>query len=521
MADDVQSHLLEETRELDRGPFARPGLGSRILPFALVAIIAEASLALPPGPKSAGFTVLSVGLLGFVAIAILLPWQRLPGWMTVVVPVAYMATVFTLILAVGGATSGVGIVVLIPLMWTVLYHRQWESLVVVGGIVLIEIVTSLTPVRVTDAVLLRRIVFWVAIGLLISVATHSLRDRLRRILAHQETILRRTAALEAAAEELTTIRKPDDVLTAAARLAAELVSAPGTPGRRGQYIRIEGSMARVVAEYDETGQSVTEPFPLSDHPNLQEVMRTGSAVSRRLDLEEVGPRVRELIVTTGVLHGMYVPVYCDGELDGVLSVPLRSTEVSPELLEYCKAFGHLVELALDNAKTHEVLEEQATTDMLTGLANRRAFDHLIDHRPGRLQFSILAIDVDDLKLVNDAFGHGVGDELLIFVARSLSVALRRGDVLARMGGDEFAVLLLGADIKGAREVADRMIATLRTEPFLGESPTVSIGIAFGTPDDDAAAVYAAADKAMYRAKRLGGGQCAFAERLDPEVPAHA
>ena len=107
------------------GPFRRDGLFKRAFPFAAVAILAEASLALPPGPKSAGYTALSVILLVAVLAAVpLVPWDRLPPWATVLVPVTFVASVLTLILATGSATSGIGIVILVPLVWSVLFIRD-------------------------------------------------------------------------------------------------------------------------------------------------------------------------------------------------------------------------------------------------------------------------------------------------------------------------------------------------------------------------------------------------------------
>jgi hypothetical protein len=89
------------------GPFRRDGLFKRASPFAAVAVLAEASLALPPGPKSGGYTALSVVLLVTVFASIpLAPWNRLPKWMSVLVPIAYVSSVLTLILATGSATSG-------------------------------------------------------------------------------------------------------------------------------------------------------------------------------------------------------------------------------------------------------------------------------------------------------------------------------------------------------------------------------------------------------------------------------
>ena len=175
-----------------RLPFPRPegrfpvpgaGLWTRVAPFAIVAVLAEASLALPGSPASGtpsgGATLASVLLLLAAAAAFLLPWSRLPGWMTVLVPLTYTGSVLALDLA-AGSTSGVGIVILIPLVWTALFHRRWESICVVAAVVAVEVIISLTPVAVPDAVIARRAIFWTSLGALISVATHGLRDRIRR-----------------------------------------------------------------------------------------------------------------------------------------------------------------------------------------------------------------------------------------------------------------------------------------------------------------------------------------------------
>lgn len=160
-------------------PFRGPGLLARVWPFAAIAVLAEASLALPPGPTSAWAAATSVVLLLAVAAAFLLPWPRLPGWMPVLVPLAYTGSVLALVLA-AGTTSGVGIVILVPLIWTALFQRSWESACVVAAIVAVEVIISLTPVTVPDAVTARRVILWAALGTVISVATHGLRDRIRR-----------------------------------------------------------------------------------------------------------------------------------------------------------------------------------------------------------------------------------------------------------------------------------------------------------------------------------------------------
>lgn len=152
---------------------------ARTVPFAAIAVLAEASLALPPGPTSAWPVLASIVLLLATATAFLMPWPRLPGWTPVLVPLVYTGSVLALILA-AGATSGVGIVILIPLIWTALFHRKWESACIVVAVVAVEVIISLTPVITPSPVMVRRVILWAALGTVISVATHGLRDRVRR-----------------------------------------------------------------------------------------------------------------------------------------------------------------------------------------------------------------------------------------------------------------------------------------------------------------------------------------------------
>ena len=163
-------------------PFRGPGWAGRVVPFAIVAVLAEASLALPEvsasGPAQIA-TIASVVLLVATAAAFALPWATLPEWAPVLVPLTYTASVLALTIA-AGSSSGVAIVALMPVVWTALFHRQWESVCVVAAVIVSVIVFSLLPAAGPAPVIIRRVVFWGALGVLISVATHSLRERIRR-----------------------------------------------------------------------------------------------------------------------------------------------------------------------------------------------------------------------------------------------------------------------------------------------------------------------------------------------------
>ena len=159
----------------------------------------------------------------------------------------------------------------------------------------------------------------------------------------------------------------------------------------------------------------------------------------------------------------------------------------------------------------EDARRQARLDPLTGLLNRRAFDEDLAHSIGRARasgapLSVLVGDLDDFKDFNDRFGHLEGDQVLTAVGRSLRGALRRPDVAYRWGGDEFAVILSQADLRGARLVADRVEAAVAQQRGPdGDQLGISTGIAeLGLAGaDDAASLVEVADQALLRAKGSG------------------
>jgi diguanylate cyclase (GGDEF)-like protein len=157
-----------------------------------------------------------------------------------------------------------------------------------------------------------------------------------------------------------------------------------------------------------------------------------------------------------------------------------------------------------------VLETQALEDDLTGLFNRRAFDRDISHAVARARrtgepLSLLTVDVDHFKSINDACGHAGGDQALQAVATALREVARGSDVIARIGGDEFVALLVDCDVAGATRVANALRTTLaRTRGLPGGSPTLSIGAATLPYDADTVdGLAAASDAAMYEAKLSG------------------
>ena len=170
-------------------------------------------------------------------------------------------------------------------------------------------------------------------------------------------------------------------------------------------------------------------------------------------------------------------------------------------------------IALENARLHDIVQWQAITDELTGLVNRRRFLDALRSEITRGQrlggrLSVVLADLDDFKLINDRFGHHAGDEVLIAFADLLRAHGRDVDVAARLGGEEFAILLPETGLDGASAVADRLcrsLAELRIP--LGEGEEVTVTASFGVAElgerQSIDGLLRAADSALYRAKEQG------------------
>jgi diguanylate cyclase (GGDEF)-like protein len=173
-----------------------------------------------------------------------------------------------------------------------------------------------------------------------------------------------------------------------------------------------------------------------------------------------------------------------------------------------------VRLAASNARLRQAeqqLEREARCDALTGLANRREFerrlaDALTQARRDQRQIALLFLDIDRLKQVNDSFGHAAGDALIRAFAERLTHSVDAGTLVARIGGDEFVVLLAPTDARTAEATAERTCAAMAAPLSVDGhtlSPGTSIGVAMSQPDSDSDRLIRAADRALYAAKSAG------------------
>lgn len=176
-----------------------------------------------------------------------------------------------------------------------------------------------------------------------------------------------------------------------------------------------------------------------------------------------------------------------------------------ELLELLAAHAATCLRTVDLMRS---LRAQAATDPLTGLGHHATFHAMLAQAHRRPSTAVVLVDVDGFKRLNDTFGHQHGDQILRGIALALSGALRRGDTLFRIGGDEFAALLVVADPAEALEAARRLHDAV-ADAKLGV--TVSIGVAVPRDGESDAALLGRADRALYRVKAAGRDGCALAD----------
>lgn len=228
-----------------------------------------------------------------------------------------------------------------------------------------------------------------------------------------------------------------------------------------------------------------------------------------------GISAAEAVRDHGLSHADFAPTDLTVEL-------LYLTEVKSAVMGELKSLNQRLQSARRTA------EAQALTDPLTGLSNRRAFDLALDRAVAGVTrgatFSVLHLDLDRFKQVNDALGHGAGDVVLTEVARILRAQLRQNDVVARVGGDEFMAILTGAtEIDTLAGISGRIIAALEQPiDYDGASCRISgsIGIARSVSYDrpDPRRLIEDADAALYHSKHMGRGRTTI-DRPDRDAAA--
>jgi diguanylate cyclase (GGDEF)-like protein len=222
-----------------------------------------------------------------------------------------------------------------------------------------------------------------------------------------------------------------------------------------------------------------------------------------------------------------IPLIARDSIKGALNIYRLGEDArfDDDDFELAKRFGDAAALALDNAQIRARLEHQAQTDSLTGLYNHRAFHErlrlsLASASRSHEAVSVLMLDIDDFKRVNDVYGHGAGDEILRSLAETLKDAVRTSDVVYRLGGEEFAVVIASRSPESAERLAHRLVERVEAAEFDPAGRiTISVGLARGPEHAmNPRELIACAEAAMMTAKARGKNQIVLYDESSLERP---
>jgi diguanylate cyclase (GGDEF)-like protein len=475
-------------------PLSDPGVLSRLAPFAGAGIIAVVLASLPPtSPNATDLAAAAVLLTVLVSAALLIPWARLPDWSQASPPLIGFAFIALLRQAEGGATSAFAPVVMLPVLWLAIYGTRVQFRLAIAA----TAATFLGPLLLVGAPLYptdgwREAAIWVSLGLLAGSATQALVDQSRRRTAD-------VAALGVITRALTTGSDPRPELCAAAKV-------------------VTGSAFVVLMEPEDDGTLVATAGtngidlgslridPAAEVSASAEAWRTGT----RIYIADVAsdPRASaRLAEHTGAVSVLFHPVVRDGRRTAVLVVGFYESrrEVPEPEMFLVDLLGAEIGAAIDRADLVALLATQSRIDPLTGAANRRSWDEEMDRELARARrtgapLTVAILDMDQFKIYNDAFGHLAGDVLLKDLVTAVRAELRTGDIIARWGGEEFAIALPDCDVQQAHALASRLLNVVPS------GQTASIGLTQARTHDHPRDLIDRADQALYAAKKDGRNQ---------------
>ncbi len=451
------------------------------------------------GTEGTNWVLVGVAAL-FAASLVGLGWSlgrsSLPLAVLLILPIGCDLVITALRQAQGGSSSGYSPLTILPIVWVGLAFGRRA----VGLITLVTAAMFALPILLIGPPMYpdsgwRGVVLWVIVAFVVGTGA-------RRVMASQR---HQTALATSRAAQLDRLVSTQNRIATArfevnATLDTVVEQALMLTGAEGAVVELpEGDEMVYTAGAGAAVGHIGTRIP-------REGSISGLALETSQTLHcrdsEKDPRVdRAATAAVGARSMIVVPLVHDGEATGILKVYAgRVGAFDEHQAAVLELLASMIAAALVRAALMQRLAEEARTDELTGLLNRREWDQRLELALARSRrsgqpVSVLVMDVDGLKAVNDRDGHGAGDEYLQDVSRAWAGAIRETDALGRIGGDEFAVLLEGADAAAADEAARRMAAAL------GPGRRASIGVATWSAPEDSTELVARADAEMYAQKR--------------------
>ncbi len=475
----------------------QPGL-REALPFGVVVVIGLLSVLMPPVQLNFREYLFGMGLF-LVTIVLFVLSLRQPKrtWLHWAAPYSLFPVVVIVRDAAGGTSAGAATVVLIPLLWLAITGPRRElygATVLVAAVFILPVLLVGPPTYPHQE--WRRSITWVAIAVIIGPVLQRIVELLARETHHAIAAGERSARLFEDAPNGVLVLAPDGTIARANTALAKMIGFP--------VDELVGRSALDLSAAGDTGiESVLSRLADPTEHAAREHLDSGESVSG------------EAVLRTSARADVHV------------SLSGRSLRHAGEQADEDLVLLNVVDVS-ERRRYQDRLAYLVDHDVLTGLASRRRFDDELTRHLDRCRRygpagAVLLLDLDNFKQVNDTLGHGAGDQLLISIGDVLRRSVRRSDVVARMGGDEFAILLADGDHAAAAGVAavvvDRVASHAATLDGVHRRVSASVGVVtFRAAMDHAVDIMALADMTMYEAKEAGRNQYAVLPEGDTRLP---
>jgi diguanylate cyclase (GGDEF)-like protein len=479
---------------------SRTQLARQLGPFAVTTLAAWGAVLIGAHTDWAQYGV-SVGLLALSWSYGL--WAGLRGHLrsgTVIGSLGFLAALALVRNAAGGSTAGISIVSLLPVFQTALFVRDrralWIVLAAVLGFYLAPLVIVGAPQYPTSGY--RSALLAVAVSSIVGLVTHGLVADIRRRAREARHRERMLVRINETVQELFESPNPRrDACGAVKEISDAIVALLFEPERGWQTLTLSAT----------TMKGDRSKTPAAYHSAVQNAFRSRQPILITQDIENHLADVELWRASGAPASVLYQPLLKGDVPVGVLVVGWSDIAQRDEpRVVAASLLAHEIASVIDRADMIGQLTDEALTDALTGLPNRRAWDTesaraLQGHGP----VAVAMLDIDHFKRFNDTNGHPAGDRLLREAASRWRAEMRAGDFLARLGGEEFGLLVTGADVTTIQTIVARLCARMPAQQ------TCSAGIALRSAGDTPEQLVARADAALYEAKTAGRNRVIFTD----------